>query len=291
MIDLPEIASQNQGELIDETTREQHIAGVAERISEILPYGPLEIVTDYPGIPGLKYEKGWRWYDPEMTRIGSGDLVVEGLGCAMKVYVDKPELDYPLELGLGHVLTANVEHKFGPRMPIHGSSVPATSVFERDDVTLVEWAHRFIEYGSYDRAEAEIHPDYEGVGVVRWYRADTWSPKEGHIKQPTLEEAKAATEGDEHGLMLISKVGRDGQRAIVTSRVGYKKTRPVIVRPPKDSSPIAVEMLDMSVKFTEEDVLKHHIKRLQSWGVKGNPNYPEITPMERDALFHYVTHD
>lgn len=291
MIDLPEVASKNPGELVDEITREQHIANVAERISEILPYGPLKIVTNYPGIPGMKYEKGWRWYDPEMTQIGSEDLVVEGLGNAMKVYVDRFELDYPLELGLGHILSASVEHEFGHRMPVHGDSIPATALIERDDVTLVEWSPRFIEYGSYDRAEAEIHPEYEGVGVVRWYKADTWSPKEGHVKQPTLEEAKAATEGDNYGVMLISKVGRDGKRAIVTSRIGYKKTRPVIVRPPEGADPIAVEMLDMSIKTTEEDMLKHHIKRLQSWGVKGNPHYPEITPMERDALFHYVTHD
>lgn len=291
VIDLPEMASKNPGELIDEVSREQHITEVAARIAEILPYGPLEIVTNYPGIPGAKYDKGWRWYDPEMTTIGSNDIFVEGSGPNTRVYVDKPELDYPLELGPGHILGADVEHRFGNRLPVHGSSLPATFVLERDDMNYVEWAPRFIEYGRYDRAEAEIHPKYEGVGIVRMYRADTWDPQQGFIEQPTLEEAKTAAEDDKYAVMLISKVGHSGKRAIVTSRLGYSENRPIIVRPPEDEDPIAVEMLDLKSGTTEEEMLEHHINRLQSWGVKGNPSYPGLTPMERDILFQYVTHD
>ncbi len=291
MIDLSEIASHNQGELVDETIREQHIAGVAARIAEILPYGPLRITTNYPGIPGLKYDKGWRWYDPVMAQIGSEELIVEGFGTGMKVYVDNPEIDYPLELGLGHILTAKVDHRFGARMPVHGISVPATYVLERNDVTLVEWAPRFIEYGTRERVEAGIHPDYPGVGIMRMYQADTWHPQEGFLEQPTLEEAKEATGAGNYGVMLISKVGRDGKRAIVTSRIGYENTRSVIVRPPKGEDPIAVEMLDLKVGTTEAEMVEHHVKRLKSWHVNGDPDYSEITPMERDTLFHYITSD
>lgn len=270
--------------------RMQH---VAEKVQEILPYGPLTITTEYPDIPGAKYGSNG-FYAPKTTTFHDSEVTVTGIGETTEFVIETDAMSEPVTLGLGHIVYAGVDHPLGRRMPLHGRSVPSPVILERDRMTLIEWAPRFIEYGRYERADAGIHPEFSGIGVVKLHAADTCDNQWRKVPQPTLDEAMAATEEKGHQPMtfLISALAK-GRRAIVTSRIGYNQTRAVFVRPPEAMAdePIAIEMVDFAAGITEDKLVEHHIERLQSWRVKGDPNYPRITPMQRDELFLYATSD
>ncbi len=283
------------GEIIADATRAQHGDDIAARISKLVEYGPLRIVTHVPDIPGVEYRKPYRRDADQQTfaSIGSTALSVLSDESGVKVAVHSKDQKEPFILLPEQVENVYVDHPHSSDMPLRGQSMMAISLTKRDGVSVLRWPNHVIEFGYRDRIDTENHPDYPGISIVRAYKADDgdiWaSLKERKIA--SLEDAKQAD--DQPRTFLITKI--DDENYVVTSRIGYEETTPVTVRRPKHpgNEPLLhIEMLDMNKDTSDEELLENHLKRYRNLSQRylDSPRR-SMKPFELDSVFLYMVHD
>lgn len=269
-----------------------HIEAIGEKLLALSAYGPVEVETQVPGIPGVTYEESGRRGERPVAIIGSTALSVGSDESGVRVMVQAKEDAEPITLLPEQIEDVSVEHPHGEGMPLHGTSMMALALTNRHGISVLRWPDHVIEYGWHNRIETSNHSEYPGIYVVKTYAADDQNTTgRGQAKIPTLEEAKAL--GTKPGVYYLSKV--DDRSYVVTARMGLEKTRPVTIRRPRHpgNEPIMqIEMLDLHKNTTDEELLATHIERYRD--LKGeyfaNPAWP-IEPYEGDGVFLYMASD
>jgi hypothetical protein len=269
-----------------------HSEEIAARLATLADYGPIRITTYVTDVPGVRYEKPWR-NGPEQKAIGFAggvalSTIEHGEGLAVTIRSDEHEV--ATVLLPSQIDSVNVDHPHGYHMPLQGEATMALSRVKSDGVIAFGWPPHVIEYGYNDRIETGVHPEHPAINVVKAYKADDENIMSGGPRKiPSLEEAKEQT--TDPMVFLLSRV--DDKHFVVTSRMGYNDTVPVVVRRPRHpgTEPLRhVEMIDMHKDTQDAELVKQHLTHLDQFS-DGSRSRATMTPFEADALFMYMMSD
>lgn len=274
-----------------------HAEAIGAKLLLLAGYGPITVTTRVPDIPRAEYYGPFRGDErPPLGQIGDAALsiVFHDNAPSFVAVKDKHTGEPVAELTFDQIEDVGVDHPHGISMPLHGESLMAVALTRKHGEALLRWPDHVIEFGRHDRIERAPHPEHAGITVVKCFAADDENiMNNGPRKIPTLEEAK--TKDTTPRTFLLSRV--DPETYVVTSRMGYKQTTPVLVRRPKnpDNPPLPllhIEMLDMEKDTTDEDLTATHIRRYQgaSGDYFGAPS-GVMTPLEADQVFLYMVSD
>jgi hypothetical protein len=271
-----------------------HAESITTTLRELVDYGPVQISTRMPGIPGVEYQEPFRGDENRtpVAYIGSSLLTVEVEGENVNVVVDGADNAEPVVLTPGQIERVSVDHPYSKSMPLLGCKLLAVSLTDYNGLSVLRWPNNVIEVGWHDRIDRFTHPQYSGIAVVKAYRADIdW--KNPDAEGLTLDEAKANDE--EPRTFLITRI--DEETHLVTSRLGYENAepKPVTVRKPKHPPKerlLHIEMLDLHKDTTDEELVDLHIKRYRELSPDsfGTPRR-SMDPFDVDKVFLYMVND
>lgn len=265
---------------------------IAVTLRNLVDYGPLKVSTRVPDIPGVEYQQPFSNDEVQtpIAYIGNALLSVEVEEADVQVKVHGTDDAEPFILNPGQIESVFVDHPHGHFMPLQGRDMMVADLTNYHGLSVLRWPDHVIEYGWKERIDITNHPEHSGITVVKAYQADI-KDLSRPTEIPTLEEAKAKDLTPK--TFLITRI--NDETYVVTSRIGYKETRPVTVRKPKElrnGQLLHIEMLDMKKDTSEQDLVDLHIKRYQELSGDSfrTPNWP-MTPFDADKVFLYMVND
>jgi hypothetical protein len=162
--------------------------------------------------------------------------------------------------------------------PLNGEVLPRLTTSSLDFLVSLRVFGRTIDHGFYQRVRTTPHDEYPGINVIELFDADTVRGDE----PPSLEAAMQRRETPQRFLLSIALSGL----TVVTSRMGYPKTRQIHVVPGINVPPEQdVNFRDYHNQVEDAPLNVTHLERLASLG--GNPSL-ELPQGKADAVFRHI---